>query len=184
MLPASVGNATLQCPNHSTGQCQEPKNLLDRRPVPSTDWSQCGFPLTPFQLLHRKAFAPSSFLTQTPSRRAPFTQAFTQSSFYAQMLLHTDAGTQSSLHPQILLHSEASFCTQTLLQGAAFTQKHFYTEKPLQSSFYTESGSDRVQTGLKITGPRAHPSAGPGRIGDNGENRPKKWKANWSLSSF
>ena len=136
------------------------------------------------QLLHRKAFAPSSFLTQTPSRRAPFTQAFTQSSFYAQMLLHTDAGTQSSLHPQILLHSEASFCTQTLLQGAAFTQKHFYTEKPLQSSFYTESGSDRVQTGLKITGPRAHPSAGPGRIGDNGENRPKKWKANWSLSSF
>ena len=151
MLPASVGNATLQCPNHSTGQCQEPKNLLDRRPVPPTDWSQCGFPLTPLQLLHRKAFAPSSFLTQTPSRRAPFTQAFTQSSFYAQMLLHTDAGTQSSLHPQTdtfthrsqLLHTDAfarsSFYTKTLLHGEAFTEQLLHREWFRQGSNWVEN---------------------------------------------
>ena len=132
-----------------------------------------GFPLTPFP-----AFTPQSLCTEQLFN----TEAFTQSTFYA------------------------SLYTEQLLRANAFTHRRWYTEQPsptdtfthrsqllhtddfARSSFYTKTllhgEADRVQTGLKITGPRAHPSAGPGRIGDNGENKQKKWKANWSLSSF
>ena len=80
-----------------------------------------GFSIDAFPSFYTaKAFAPSSFLTQTPSRRAPFTQAFTQSSFYAQIFLHRG------------LCTKKNFCTQAPLE--AFTHK-----KHVQKMFYRQT---------------------------------------------
>ena len=150
MLPASVGNATLQCPNHSTGQCQEPKNLLDRRPVPSTDWSQCGFPLTPFP-----AFTPQSLCTEQLFNTDAFTQSTFYASLYTEQLLRANAFTHRRWYTEQpsptdtftlrsqLLHTNAfarsSFYTKTLLHREAFTEQLLHREWFRQGSNWVEN---------------------------------------------
>ena len=65
------------------------------------------------ELLHTDAFTHRSLFTELTDRRYPKVwrrEAFTQSSFYTQTLLHRDA--------------ESSFCTQT---PQALTHRSFYT---------------------------------------------------------